>query len=300
MYRWFTYIFLTIFICAILSGCISKDEDCESLRNIFFSATVDEIPSVTKSTVSYPADFPFRVWGYKLPSEKNWTRQTADALPVFDDIQTRYHNGFWHTPQLHLWPESEYKMNFFAFAPSASDATFSFDKGIEFEGFSIKDNIDFLYADPIVDMSKPDMDSPVQLIFRSPLCNVAFEAYAVSTDNITITITGLVLENLRTEGHFMQYVSPYWFDLDGKEENRIFSGELKLSGKSSFVAETMIIPQRLFPVLYYKYHVDGTCSDIERVVMLDTAEIPLPQHGRMTVYTIKVTPYNVEILNPGK
>ena len=39
-------------------------------------------------------------------------------------------------------------MNFFAFAPSASDATFSFDKGIEFEGFSIKDNIDFLYADP--------------------------------------------------------------------------------------------------------------------------------------------------------
>ena len=62
----------------------------------------------------------------------------------------------------------------------------------------------------------------------------------------------------------------------------------------------MIIPQRLFPVLYYKYHVDGTYSDIEWVVMLDTAEIPLPQHGGMTVYTIKVTPYNVEILNPGK
>lgn len=300
MYRWFTYIFSPIFFCALLCGCINKDVDCESQRNIFFSAAVDELPSVTKSAALYPSDFPFRVWGYKLPSEKSWTKQNGDALPVFDDIQAKYYNGFWHTPQLHLWPEHEYKMNFFAFAPSASDATFSFDKGVEFEGFSIKENSDFLYADPIVNMSKPVKDAPVQLIFRSPLSNVAFDAYAVSTDNITITITGLVLKNLNTTGHFKQYVSPYWFDLGGKEECRIFSGELELSGKSSFVAEKIIIPQRVFPVLYYKYHIDGTYADIEREVVLDTEDIPLPQFGGMTVYTIKVTPYNVEILNPRK
>ena len=289
MRKWLSYGFVFSLVCFILmQGCISKDEDCEPQWNIFFRAAVDRIPTVTKPIVQYPDDLPFRVWGYKLPAEMTWRSEQGKAQPLFDDIQAKYHNGFWHTPQLHLWPESEYKMNFFAFAPSASKATYSFENGVEFEQFSIKYNSDFLFADPVINMEKPEKDAPVQLIFRSPLSNVVFEAYAVSTDNIKVKVTGLILKELSTTGNFKQYVAPYWFELGGKEESKIFEGEIPLHESPSFVAEKLIIPQRIYPVIQYQYHVDGTFADVSREEVLDTQWIPLPQFGGKTVYTIKV------------
>ncbi len=219
MDKGYIYILISILLLFIATSCISKEEDYNPQCNIFFSAVIGNNTKSDSHSIVYPNDIPFSVWGYKLPVNETWLGKGENAEVVFDDLQVKFYNGFWYTIQQHMWPSETYKMNFFAFSPSTSGASFSKDNGVEFVDFNSYKDYNFLYADPVTDMSKPEIDTPVQLVFRSPMSKMAFQIYSVSPSNVTINLTRLVLKQVCTSGSFNQNPSPAWYGL--KDENDI-------------------------------------------------------------------------------
>ena len=299
MKKGYTYILVALLMLLALAGCVNKEEDYEPNFSIFFNAVVGNRTKANYTDVVYPNDVPFRVWGYKLINNKNWNSNRSDADVVFDDLQVKYLNGFWYTVQQHIWPSDEYRMNFFAFSPSDCNATFSRENGVELKNFDAAKDCGFLYTEPVTDMISPEIDAPVQLVFKSPMSEVLFKVYAVSSNDINLNITGVKLKDVYTKGNFMQYSTPHWYDLSEKKDVVVFEGDNSLKDTPEYVGESIyLIPQDIKPVIFYNYKVDGTLVPIYREVELDMSDLPNPSTGRKQVYTIKISPETVLVQNP--
>lgn len=284
-----------------MASCINKVPDCKDDRKVLFGAVIGNANKSEGGSEAhiYPQDCPFAVWAYELPSTTDWETSSSFAHSVIEGEHTRYHNGHWCTEEMHLWPERSSMLNFFAFSPADAEAEFSLEKGVNFEGFSIERDREFLCSVPVNDAQKPDMDATVNLVFESPLCEVEIYAYSSSEDGVELYIRDIELLNLCTTADFHSLPQAEWTELANPKTLYAFNGNCALEDKPVMVVGGLeIIPQDIRLLVRYCFRNPGSDEMEQREVTLSLGKVMRPLAGAARSYTLKITQESVEILNP--
>ena len=272
MKKWSAYIAIVL----VVASCINKPDISDDATRI-----------IEFDVVSYPSKTPFKVWAYD-----------ADEV-VINGHEVMCSDKRWSTEQKHVWPSEQARLDFFAYSPAEAQAQVSKETGITFSGFDISANNEFLCAEPVIGASMPQTDSPLYMIFDTPLCEIEFQAYSSSGEGVAIWINRIELRDLAHIGDFRQLPSKEWSGLKDNRSTNVFEGRIDLTNIPQKVGEDiLIIPQKLNPIIYYSYKHAG--SDIEKKdsVLLDMKGAPGPASGKKRTYTIKVTEDAVIIPNP--
>lgn len=279
---------LVVYITVMLVGavaCINKPDVYDPEIMITFQPA---IWNTTKSayTQVYPSDVPFKVWAY------------ASSI-LIDGQEVSCTDGQWTIAKDYYWPSSPQTTDFYAWSPSYASAGFSLDEGISFNDFDVHEDSDFLYARPVKGALKPLVETPVSLIFETPLCEIEFYVYASAEDNVTIWITGIELQEMYTTGNFCLLPSENWSGLGDPSDTTVFNGKLELSAKPQIVGKmTRVIPQHIRPVVHFMYMMDGSEAVIKRTEVLDMADAPIPAIGKKREYILKISQDCVTVQNP--
>ena len=295
------YAFVVLFAHAVLlSSCISKVPDCRDDRKVIFSAVIGNANKAAVSEgLAYPEDRPFAVWAYELPATTDWDSSASFASSVIEGEQTRYHNGHWCTDREHLWPEETKMLNFFAYSPAASRAYFSLEQGVVFEDFRLDDDAEFMCSIPINDARRPDIDATVNMVFRSPLCEIEIYAYSSATDGAEIFVNDVELVDIATVADFHSLPKPTWDKIGEKKSICVFNGKYSLSEKTSLLkSELKIIPQDIRVRVRYSFKNQGSGNLEYREATLTPGAFMRPVAGAVRSYVLKITQETVEIVNP--
>lgn len=291
---------ILVFVAALnLPSCIDEPIIYEPDRRIAFNAIVDVASKADNEAVLYPEDVPFRLWAYELPDAIDWRGNETYANGIICGDKVSYNGSDWSTATDYLWPSRPHQLSFFAYSPADAVALFTTDKGVTFTHFNSLYNADFLCSLPITDASKPDTDALTEIIFKSPLCDTEFQAYASAEEGTEIWIEELVLKDLKCSGTFTSLPQWNWSDLSDEKEIGIFKGHQELTETPHIIGlNAFIIPQNLKPVLRYCYKTISSENVITMEVELDMAGIQLPGAGKKREYIIKVTPEYAKVQNP--
>ncbi len=291
---------IIVFVAALnLSSCIDKPIVYEPDRRIAFSAIVDVASKADEGAVLYPEDVPFRLWAYELPDAQKWIGHEMSAISIISGDKVVYNGSDWSTVSDYLWPPRPNQLSFFAYSPAEAVALFTMEDGVMFKNFNALYNGDFLCSLPITDVSKPETDALTEIIFKSPLCNVEFYAYASAEEGTQIWIEALLLKDVRCVGTFTSLPRWNWTELSGEREIDVFRGKQEL-GETPLILgmNTLIIPQNLKPVLRYSYRTTSSEAVISMEVELDMQGYEQPVAGKKREYIIKVTPEYAKVQNP--
>ena len=266
-----------IVVMVVAMSCINRPDMSDHDRKIVFGAIIgNNATSHDKDVEAYPAEIPFKVCAF------------CDEGVVIDGGVFTYTDDLWSAQPAYLWPSSS--VDFYAFSPFSAPAEILRDKGVIFNDFSIAEHRDFLYANPLKEYSKPEIDIPVNLVFETPLCEVEFYAYSSSEDRVTTWITGLELHDVAHMADFVQLPTASWTSYDDFKNVEIYHGRHDLLNISQKVGETvLIIPQHLKIIVRYSYTLSGGDAVIQRAEELDLTKIPSTSLGNKKIYTIKVT-----------
>lgn len=295
------YVFVVLLAYAVLLGsCVSKVPDCSDDRKVIFSAVIGNANKAELTEeLAYPEDRPFAVWAYELPATTDWDSSSSFAHSVIEGEQTHYHNGHWCTDREHLWPEETQMLNFFAYSPAVARAYFSLERGVVFEDFSLDNDAEFMCSIPINNAQKPDIDATVNMVFRSPLCEIEIYAYSSATDGAEIFVNDVELVDIAAVADFHSLPKPTWDRLGEKKSICVFNGNYSLSEKTSLLkSELKIIPQDIRVRVRYSFK-NHESDDLEyREATLTPGAFMRPVAGAVRSYVLKITQETVEIVNP--
>lgn len=291
---------ILVFVAALnLPSCIDEPIVYEPDRRIAFNAIVDVASKANNEAVLYPEDVPFRLWAYELPDAQKWQGNEMSAISMISGDKVVYNGNDWSTASDYLWPTRPNQLSFFAYSPAEAVALFTKEDGVMFKNFNALYNGDFLCSLPITDASKPDTDALTDIVFKSPLCDVEFYAYASAEEGTQIWIEGLLLNNVSCVGTFTSLPQWNWDELSGEREIDVYQGELLLEETPLILGmRTLIIPQELKPVIRYSYKTTSSEAVIQMEVALDMQEAEKLVAGKKREYIIKVTPEYVKVQNP--
>lgn len=270
------------------TSCINTINVPESYQRIYYEAAIGaNTKSYGSLNETYPPDVPFNVWAY------------SDSDIVIGGEEAKYIEGIWMTEKEHLWPSSAQALDFYAFSPAGSPAGITKETGVYFKGFDINSHADFLCATPVLRAVKPKADAPVCMIFQTPLCEVEFNVYTSSEEKTSIWIDSIELLDYAQEGDYSQMPIETWSGLRNVVDITFFEGHLDLTYIPQIIgSSTLMIPQRLKPVIHYSYTIDGSESIINRTEVVDMTSLPPAASGKKRIYTIKVTEDVVTVQSP--
>lgn len=283
MKNWIAYAFI-VFVSAV--SCIDKPDVHDPDRLIRFSAAIDNPTKTEGDVMSYPTNKPFKVWAYT-------------PVALIEGEVVSYSNECWMTEEEHYWPSTPQTIDFNACSPADTPVEYSQEEGVIFRGFDTSVNSDFLYALPIQEVSKPYTDSPVNIVFKSPLCEVDFFAYGTSEDKVSIWVTGIELPQTYSIGNFNSFPHVTWSELREPEDLRVFEGKTLMQGRPQQLGEVnYIIPQIIEPIVHYTYMIDGSQAAIDRVEKVDLREAPGLEVGKKREYILKISQDTIVVQRP--
>lgn len=292
---------LVLVVVMNLISCINKPEEYEPDIRIAFDAVIDAPTKADHNDHIYPKEVPFRLWVYELSDARKWDGHKSSATGIITGDKVIYNGKDWSTITEYLWPCRPNQLNFFAYSPANTAALFAPEEGVIFSNFNLYANADFLCSLPVTDASKPDTDALTEIIFKSPLCEIGFQAYGAAPDGTEIWIDEIVLKDMKCEGKFTSLPQWRWSELSESREIVVFKGQHKLNDTLILIGEKIkIIPQGLSPYLKYSYKDPYSDAIVPIGVELDMNDMPLPSPGKNREYIIKVTPEYAQVQNPQK
>ena len=291
---------ILVFVAALnLPSCIDEPIIYEPDRRIAFNAIVDIASKAVDDAVLYPEDVPFRLWAYELPDAQNWSDNKMKATSMISGDKVSYNGKDWTTASDYLWPSRPTQVSFFAYSPADAVALFTREDGVVFKNFNALYNGDFLCSLPITDASKPETDAITDIIFRSPLCDIEFHAYAAADEGTDIWIDELLLNDVKCIGTFSSLPQWNWAELSGEREIDVYKGHLELDDIPLVIGtNTLIIPQEFKPILRYSYKSSSSDAIVPMEIELDMQGTMKPAAGKKREYLIKVTPEYAKVQNP--
>lgn len=284
-------IFLLLAYAMFFTSCINEESEYNDDRLLIFNTV--------ESGSQYPEDVRFILWAYV--SDKDWQSSALSAQVLIDGEPVSHHDDYWRTDKEYLWPDQGMNLNFFACSPADAPVSFSLENGIVFQNYNISEHKDFKYSIPVKDMSKPDTEAAVNLVFENPLCAIEFHAYSSGDDGAEIHINNIELQGIKTVGNFRSLPVAQWSEL--KEGNTLdaFEGSLTLSEKTALVVDDiMIIPQKIQAVVRYSFRNSSTGEIHDREVDIPSDQFQIPLPGAKRIYTLKITQESAEILQPNR
>lgn len=224
---------------------------------------------------------PFKVWGLESGPTDEMVLEAESFAPV---------EGIWRSEREHLWGPDDSMMSFFAISPSDVPATFSRDKGVCVNGFDISASAPDLKFATLTGGRKPQADLPTSIVFQSALCDVEFRAKSVASDDISITITKVILSDVVTAGDFCTLPSPEWTLGPKKTELVVFEGNVLLTEDAQSLGEVMsVIPQNLKPRITLRYNFDSGMGGVIKDIDVEINRDFKWRVGKKRVYTFKVS-----------
>lgn len=255
--------------------------------------TVPEIPISwqavqTKAVVPYPvgSSFVSYAW-FRLPEGEEWEEGGNDPELYIDKAVISHHDDGWHAGSDFIWPP-EGTLSFYSYAPADMPGITVSADGISLSRWSVFDengnlrNIDFMEADPALNLTAANSGGGVPTLFRHKLTRVRVQIYAEGDTAPEIEIRSITLTNIYCTG---DYSGTSWGSTSTRSELKdITIPEKGKIGEDGWgTAPVIMLPQNLTAVSDNKYG-DNRPEPTLTIVYHDPSD---PNHEEESTATIR-------------
>ena len=215
----------------------------------------------TRAASPYPEDETFisHAW-YRLPEGGEGDGGGSEAKIYIDGAEISHHSDGWHAGSPFFWPP-EGTLSFFSYAPA--DMPLAEDNGgsgvrvtqdgVHLDNWNVLDdsgrprNVDFLVADPVMDITAADAAGGVPTLFRHTMTRIRVNIHDDQTDDSQIEIKGITLNYIYCTG---SYASGLWGSTSTHSNLRNVSLTLPAStiGSGLITDYVIMLPQNLLAV----------------------------------------------------
>lgn len=207
----------TIPLCAIAAAMAAAS--CTSLQED--SAASPELPISwravqTKAASAFPEDRTFISYAwFSLPAGEEWDDGTSGDRLYIDGAKISHHDDGWHAGSPFFWPP-EGTLSFHSYAPSdmprkegnsGSGVSVTQD-GVRIDNWNVLDdsgkpkNIDFLVAEPAVNLTATGAAGGVPTLFRHTMTRVRVNIIDDESAESEIEIKSITLNNIYCTGSY--------------------------------------------------------------------------------------------------
>lgn len=215
----------------------------------------------TRAASPYPEDETFisHAW-YRLPEGGEWDGGGSEAKIYIDGAEILHHSDGWHAGSPFFWPP-EGTLSFFSYAPSdmplAEDNEGSgvrvTQDGVHLDNWNVLDdsgrprNVDFLVADPVMDITAADAAGGVPTLFRHTMARIRVNILDDMSEDSEIEIRSITLNDIYCTG---SYASGLWGSTSTHSNLRNVSLTLPAStiGSGLRTDYVIMLPQNLLAV----------------------------------------------------
>ncbi len=238
-----------LIITVLFLACVDHPREFEETPALQFNATIrlNSRSSETVTDVAYPIDTPFGIFAFALPNDQTWKKYATTATLFLDNNKVTWHDGAFSTDSPCYWPSGKQLLTFFAYSPTTLKATCTPEQGIEVNNYQLQDSvIDFMFTEPITDLSAKHAGGTVNITFTHALCLVDFLIQTPVPQEVTLHLKRLSLDSVYQVGSFHSQPFPTWTGEGNPEEQVIFEGDLPLNDLAQATGEPQwVIPQRV-------------------------------------------------------
>ena len=215
----------------------------------------------TRAASPYPEDETFisHAW-YRLPEGGEWDGGGSEAKIYIDGAEISHHSDGWHAGSPFFWPP-EGTLSFFSYAPA--DMPLAEDNGgsgvrvtqdgVHLDNWNVLDdsgrprNVDFLVADPVMDITAADAAGGVPTLFRHTMTRIRVNILDDMSEDSEIEIRSITLNDIYCTG---SYASGLWGSTSTHSNLRNVSLTLPAGtiGSGLITDYVIMLPQNLLAV----------------------------------------------------
>ena len=174
-YRILRYTTSCLMAALLAASCTKVVEDVRTVPEIPISWQAVQ----TKAVVPYPvgSSFVSYAW-FRLPEGEEWEEGGNDPELYIDKAVISHHDDGWHAGSDFIWPP-EGTLSFYSYAPADMPGITVSADGISLSRWSVFDengnlrNIDFMEADPALNLTAANSGGGVPTLFRHKLTRVS-------------------------------------------------------------------------------------------------------------------------------
>ena len=215
----------------------------------------------TRAASPYPEDSTFISYAwFSLPDGETWSDGSNEPRLYIDRAVISHHPDGWHAGSHFFWPP-EGTLSFFSYAPSdmplaeadGDSGVRVTQDGVHLDNWNVLDgsgrprNIDFLVADPVVDITAADAAGGVPTLFRHTMTRIRVNILDDMSEDSEIEIRSITLNDIYCTG---SYASGLWGSTSTHSNLRNVSLTLPAGtiGSGLITDYVIMLPQNLLAV----------------------------------------------------